>query len=144
MSWKQRALLFKTLSVIPGSARLAEYYRVHFGRMSSFSVSNRFDAAAKMLEMMRMAKVDLPRASLLEIGCGWQPTLPIVLYLAGARDILISDLKRSLTDRTAASALRQYPGYADQLATLVGRSANKFVMTCRLSLNWRVSDGRPA
>jgi hypothetical protein len=124
MDWRIKALIFKTASLLPGSIQLMDFYRVHFGRMASFPVTRRFDAASKMLAMVRSSGVDFKSARFLELGAGWQPTIPVLLYLAGARHILMTDIKRSLGPITVGSAVRQYIEHSERLAEMVGRPAD--------------------
>jgi hypothetical protein len=125
MDWRVKALAFKTLACIPGSVPLVDFYRIRFGKMAHFAVSRRFRAAELMLEMVRRSGVNLERARCLEIGAGWQPTLPVILHLAGARDITLTDIKGSLTERTVSDAVHQYQGQVDRLAEMTGRSSEE-------------------
>ncbi len=122
MNWRIKALTFKSLSLLPGADSIADFYRTRFGKMAHFDVSKRFNLSAPTLDMIGRAGVNLPTARCLEIGAGWQPTIPVMLYLAGARNLTLTDIKRSLTDRTVPDAMRQYLSHSEQLAQIVGGS----------------------
>lgn len=59
------------------------------------------------IEMLRRNGVDLSRKTLLDLGTGWQPTIPLLFYLAGCDDLILVDQVRvldlELLTRTAAN-----------------------------------------
>ncbi len=136
MNWCIKALTLKTLSLFPGADSIADFYRVRLGKMARFDVSKRFQSSALMLNMIRRSGVNLPTARCLEIGAGWHPTIPIMLYLAGARNLTLTDIKPSLTSRTVPDAMRQYLSHADELANLLGLASDR----ARSDLNRLSSD----
>lgn len=54
---------------------------------------------------LREAGLDLERATILEIGTGWFPILPLILRAAGVRRVWLSDVHRLLDPRTVADAV---------------------------------------
>jgi len=71
------------------------------------------------VEMLKRSGFDLRRRTLLNIGTGWQPTIPLVFFLAGCDDIILVNhervLDRSLLVQTAANLRAYAGGIADRL-----------------------------
>lgn len=84
MRWYHKAILQKTLSIFPSGFYVNNFLQESFGRLSSF------DAIGNIKEIKRIfIKPIVERfggcsgLKILEIGTGWRPILPTLLYLMG-------------------------------------------------------------
>ncbi|MBC8423999.1 class I SAM-dependent methyltransferase [bacterium] len=72
------------------------------------------------VEMLGRSGFDLRRKTLLNIGTGWQPTIPLVFYLAGCDDIILVDHERVLDRDLLVQTAANLRGYAGEIADRLG------------------------
>ncbi|MEP6863175.1 MAG: methyltransferase domain-containing protein [Deltaproteobacteria bacterium] len=100
MDWRVKGVVQKVLGVVPGGdkahfvlQRRAGVLR-HFERECDIKV----DDWRLMMGHLRASKVPVVGGSFFEIGTGWYPAFPLLLYLAGAGRVDTVDLNRYLRD----------------------------------------------
>ena len=98
MKWRLKGLIQKTLSVVPGGLLVNDRMQRSIGTFRRFDVesSAKLDDFLLMVQQLREHGIAIASATFFEIGSGWYPTLPICLYLVGARKILTVDLTRHM------------------------------------------------
>lgn len=69
----------------------------------------------------------------IEIGTGHLPIAPVVLYLAGAREIVTIDLHRRIDDGLTSEMLKQICTHSEQVIQLLGKSVPEDLLLERLS-----------
>ena len=100
---------------------------VQLNNVLQSSVGNRADSARHidlkfradwlvLMNMLHQQKFGVKDKTLMEIGTGWFPVLPICFALAGARQVHSYDLSRHLLQDTASAVLRQLKPQLDELA----------------------------
>lgn len=97
--WAAKAAVQKTISVLPDSDRLNHLVQRLTGRdeLLDDQIDTRLEMAAMHLDAMVRAGVadvaaGLPAGSrIAELGTGWHPAIPVLLYLLGADDIVTID-----------------------------------------------------
>lgn len=97
--WAAKAAVQKTMSVLPDSDRLNHLVQRLTGRdeLLDDQIDTRLEMAAMHLDAMVRAGVadvaaGLPAGSrIAELGTGWHPAIPVLLYLLGADDIVTID-----------------------------------------------------
>lgn len=117
-------------------ARLAMMGRLPFGqslrrakrRLVGYqpNAGNLRDTLRDLAEMQQeLSHLDwsFDRASVLEIGTGWFPTVPVVLCLRGARRVIMTDLTPHMDDTTFASTINFLRGEGSEFALLPETSA---------------------
>ncbi len=72
------------------------------------------------VEMLKRSGFDMQRKTLLNIGTGWQPTIPLVFYLAGCDDIILVDHERVLDQDLLVQTAGNLRGYAGEIAGRLG------------------------
>lgn len=132
--WKQKALLQKTISFLPGRIRINYFFQRHITKglhpQSAF-FEEKLALAGNHLEVYRNAHGFLPETTL-EIGTGWFPIVPVIFWLCGVRNIVSYDhyphLKTQLLRETIhflkqpemAAKIKQLPGFRkDRLELLM-------------------------
>ncbi len=73
----------------------------------------------RQVEMLRQSGRDVVGATLLDIGTCWQPTIPLIFFLAGCDDLVLVDRERVLSggclSRTAHNLKEFAPEIAERL-----------------------------
>lgn len=97
MDWRIKGAIQKTLSHVPFGARIHHRLQrrsglARFARECDLKV----DDWRLMMGHLRTTNIAVAGATLVEIGAGWYPTLPVCLWLAGAARISTFDLVRNL------------------------------------------------
>ncbi len=106
MRWQIRLAVDKVKGVLPAR----EFLRQTKRRICGFSPSAERDRGAieeglAQLEWAASA-IDLRAARIVEIGSGWQPIIPLLYSLAGAREVVMTDLNRLCHAETFAVTLQ--------------------------------------
>ncbi len=116
-SWIPKAVAQKAVSTM---GLLPLYHRAQRrgGRLRAFHPSARSEYAAKLVIDTRDF-VPLAGASLIEIGTGWVPVVPLLLHLMGAARCLTFDLNRHLQPELTLSIV---PLLAECFPDLVRRT----------------------
>lgn len=93
--WRVKGAIQKVLGVMPGGRRIHTLLQQRVGTMRDFTreCDSKVDDWRLMMGHLRRARIDIAHSNLFEIGTGWYPTLPICLYLAGARHVTTVDLE---------------------------------------------------
>jgi SAM-dependent methyltransferase len=100
-NWKLKGTVQKVLSVIPGGVRLNDELQVSMGGLRNFesNIAAKLDdwlGLISYLDIVQRGKIQ--GITILEVGTGWCPTLPLAFALAGAGRILTVDLNRHLKE----------------------------------------------
>jgi hypothetical protein len=95
-SWRVKGMVQKVLGVMPRGEDLHYLLQRKLGGLRDFSreCDIKVDDWRLMVEHLQRARVELPRATLMEMGSGWYPTFPTALYLAGAQQVKTVDVQR--------------------------------------------------
>ena len=105
--WHLKATVQKLLSLLPFGSTInfwMQKYVTRGVRLTDAYVNDRLIHARDHLKHFRSYGTTLN--STLEIGTGWYPIIPLLLYLAGARDIVTLDIKRFVTPKRLVNCLK--------------------------------------
>lgn len=93
-SWLPKAIAQK---IIAKAGWLPLYHKLQQkgGRLQNFHPKSRVEYAAKLYSDT-LEQIDINNATLVEIGTGWVPVVPLVLHLMGAKKIITYDLNPHL------------------------------------------------
>lgn len=89
-----------------------------------------------MIQTIRSAR-DIQDSVCLEIGAGWEPALPLLFSLCGARDIIMTDLHKLCTEQTMTAAIEGVIRKRDEIASGLGLSP-EFISS---QLTWHKEQG---
>jgi hypothetical protein len=70
----------------------------------------------RQVEMLKASGCDPYGKSMLEIGAGWQPVIPLIFYLAGAKRIILVDIHRLLDRVMIIDTCRQLLTYKELIS----------------------------
>jgi SAM-dependent methyltransferase len=117
MNWKLKAHAMALLSRFPGGSHI--YHKVQACLRSNHLPADEGVArAVEIAELIREAGGTPEDGVYVEIGTGWRPFLPFLLYLAGARRVISFDVNPWLN---RAYAFETYRALADHLDTIANR-----------------------
>src|SRR5437660_1262474 len=105
MNWKVKAHAMALLSRAPGGKRL--YHLLQ--RCLGSNALNTPEATRRAVEIVRLMAEAGKRphgATFVEIGTGWRPFVPFILYLAGAERVITFDINPWLTGAYAFETYR--------------------------------------
>jgi SAM-dependent methyltransferase len=109
MDWRLKAHAMAVLSRVPAGKRVYHRAQRLLGTNTAQPAEN-VARAAEIVEMIREAGGDPAGKVFLEIGTGWRPFIPFVLYLLGAERILTWDVNPWLTEGYAFETCRVLAG----------------------------------
>ena len=119
MRWEVKAAIQGVLSRLPGG------YRLH-RRLQRLTGTDRIDVAdeyrrkAQFLRRLLDRGIALKGATVLEIGTGWHPYLPLVLHLMDAERTVTVDVNPWLTRETLAETVAAVDSRVNRLASDFG------------------------
>lgn len=124
LDWRAKAMIQKLLGLVPGGAELHHVLQRVGGGMAQFEreCDVKVDDWRLMVEQLRGARVELGRATMLEVGTGWYPTFPICLYLAGAARVLTYDISRHLRPKIVRRLVARLAHHVRTIAKASGAS----------------------
>ena len=107
--WMLKAIIQGFLSIFPQSEKwnfLFQKYVTRKAILPTSRVQRRIDWCAKHIEYYQTySPNDWPPTSVLELGTGWFPTVPICLYLCGVDQIYTVDIYRLINPDTLRQTL---------------------------------------
>jgi hypothetical protein len=115
--WKIKGCIQKVLDIVPGGEHLNDRLQM-IGGLRHFEQN----IAAKVSDWTQtcryLADVEFPIAgsTIVEVGTGWYPVLPICFHLAGARQIQTYDIHRHIDGKLTARALQCLSPHLDEIA----------------------------
>ena len=95
MRWRQKALIQKTFSRLPGGDYLYRLVQKRFGTLDS-DPWFRLPHLLAMLRAMGKAGFDPAGKAFFEVGSGHKPIMPLGFFLAGAAKVTTVDLNRRM------------------------------------------------
>lgn len=106
MDWRWKVGRQAVLARVPFGQGLRRAKRKLFGYAPDpANLRDTMDGWTQMRHGLERANGRLEGATILEIGTGWFPTIPILQCLAGAKRVIMSDLHPHLDDVSFAAAL---------------------------------------
>jgi len=126
MRWQLKCLVDTAKAMLPFEQRLrkAKYrvfrYEEKLGR-ESWTIKQ----GLQQIDWIRSVK-SLESATVLEVGSGWQPIIPILFSLAGAGRVLLTDTTRLCIPATVDAALRSIRAHKSLIIDSLGISGAVF------------------
>jgi hypothetical protein len=117
MRWQLQVLQGTVKTTIPFSTALRQLKRTVSGY--PYDVSNlniTLEDAFKMAHLLRTTECEVKGSTVLEIGSGWFPVIPILYIILGARRVVLSDLYRYMDDNTFHAACNYVRQNTDRVA----------------------------
>jgi hypothetical protein len=111
MDWRLRVVKQCILANVPFGQTLRSIKRKYLGyEPNPSNLQHTLLCLKQMQGVLSTLNRSFEDATVLEIGSGWFPTIPIMLGIGGARRVLMSDLNPHMDQVTFASTLRFLKG----------------------------------
>jgi hypothetical protein len=115
-SWKIFALAYKLFSCLPEGERCFDVVRRTVGGLRNFDVGGRRWAIKQMIHLLQLGGKTVSGKRLVEIGTGWHPVLPAILYGMGAKEIVLTDTGANIRREYVVSTLKYLFDHAVEIA----------------------------
>ena len=104
--WHFKLLKDNIKSLIPFQKQLRRWKRELSPYQTNFENDMlAIESGIEEIEMLRRNGIDIEGKSVLEIGSGWSPVIPILYSLVGARCVHMTDMEQLMDERTILNAL---------------------------------------
>lgn len=84
------------------------------------------------VEMLKRSGVDLSCKTLLDLGTAWQPTIPLLFFLAGCDDIILIDQVRVIDRRLLVRTAANLRAHATEIAKRLGLEKRDVIQRLRV------------
>lgn len=119
--WKLKGIIQKVLSSMPGGVGINDALQRSVGDLKRFdqNIAGKVkDWAGIMSYLQAVNRNVVDGLSLLEVGSGWYPTLPMCFSLAGAKLVYTVDLTRHMSEPLTFQMLRALEQHLPLIAEL--------------------------
>lgn len=118
MDWRAKAVVQSILSSVPWGERINDLLQLQVGGLRNFDaeVRGKLNDWIGMMKLLAECEIDVRDATILEIGTGWFPTLPVCFWLAGVRNCITYDLRRHLRPELTGRMIYVLEPYLDAIA----------------------------
>jgi len=104
--WQVRCAKNTVLTLLPFRRQLQRIKRRFAKDPHPIDASSVYDGAYEHIEALQKKGLELSSSVILEIGSGWYPVIPLMLRLAGARHLYLTDAHPLLDAEQLAAACR--------------------------------------
>ena len=94
--------------------------------------SRTLEQGLSQIEILRRQGLDFTGCTLLDLGTGWQPTIPLLYHLAGIDDIILVDPERVLDQTLLARTAANLRGHAREIAQRLELTEREVVQRLRV------------
>lgn len=112
MNWTIKAITQKVISILPFSNQInflfQRYLTVGKDLPASFLVDRINHANTHLESFMKLSPIPIEQVSILEIGTGWYPIVPIVCFLSGSNDIVTADIRKLYSRQSVNQTIRAF------------------------------------
>lgn len=105
MRWQLRCARNTLAAALPFQRRLRALKRRLSGRAHHIHEASVYSGGFDQIRLLREAGLELRGATVLELGTGWYPVIPLMLRLAGARQVILTDVHALMDRQTLEAAL---------------------------------------
>lgn len=95
-AWRRRVLMFKLMGGLPFSRNVMDLLRHRLAGLGDYDFSKRIYIGKDFASLLSGEIFPLQGSSLVEIGSGWHPLLPILLHGLGAERVVMTDVARHM------------------------------------------------
>lgn len=107
MKWKTKAFLQSVLSQIPLGDKIYFALQRQYGGFRNFNVTSKVDQGIRILEILEENQIYLKNKRICEIGTGWVPVIPTILFIFGQESCVTFDVQRLLQPKLFIDSLNK-------------------------------------
>jgi SAM-dependent methyltransferase len=129
MDWRVKGVIQKVLGGVPGGDRVHYMLQRRGGVLRNFETECdiKVDDWRLMMGHLRESRARVAGASFFEIGTGWYPAFPLLLYFAGAARVDTVDLHALLRDELVLACAERLREHLPLIARLTGEDPARLV-----------------
>jgi SAM-dependent methyltransferase len=139
MRWERKAAVARLCAALPAGDRIYKAIQRRFGGLTG-DPADRLPFVPKFAEWITAAGGVVENATILEVGTGHKPTIPIGFFLLGAKTVYTYDLHRRLDVPLVRQSLRWIASHRDLMHALLGSFVDGVALDERMALLRRYSD----
>jgi SAM-dependent methyltransferase len=116
--WKVKGFVQKVLGALPGGEHINDRLQLAGGlRNFGENIAAKVADWKQTCQYLSDVRFQIPGATIVEVGTGWYPVLPICFSFAGAHSIKTYDIHRHLNAKWTARALSCLEPHIDAIAS---------------------------
>ncbi|MDP5215906.1 class I SAM-dependent methyltransferase [Ruegeria sp. 2205SS24-7] len=127
--WQVNCAKNTLTAMLPFQQRLRALKRRIAGKAHQIHEQSVYSGGFDQINFLSEAGLDLQGSTILEIGTGWYPVIPLMLRLAGARQVILTDAHPLLDRETLKAAVDFLRARRTDLAERLGTSVEKIEET---------------
>jgi len=124
MKWQFRFIKNALFGILPFPYHLRKIKRKFFPYNLAINEWT-LELGIRQVEMLESVHCPVRDKTILEIGTGWQPVLPLLFSIAGGKEIITVDIQRLLDRHTLLETIKGLKGYKDLLSRRLGIPAGR-------------------
>jgi SAM-dependent methyltransferase len=133
MRWERKATVARLCAGLPAGDRIYKVIQRRFGGLTG-DPADRLPFVPKFAEWITAAGATVQDATVLEVGTGHKPTIPIGFFLLGAKTVYTYDLHRRLDIPLVRQSLRWIVSHRDLIHALLGPFVDGSALDERMGL----------
>jgi hypothetical protein len=117
-----KGVVQKSLSYMPGGQHLNDYLQKTVGGLREFgsNITTKVNNWIRSVRYLQDVGFNVRGATLVEIGTGWYPTLPVCFSLVGVERVMTYDTVRHMDSALTFRMLALLEGHLDSIAEVSG------------------------
>ena len=140
MRWYWKCLLNSAKALVPFQTPLRRLKHEWCGyRTDPVNDRETINQGLLQLEWIRAVR-PVDQTVVLEVGTGWKPTIPLLFSLAGAREVLLTDLRPLCSAATLRATLDTVRAERQQILSRLAIDADTFDRTLTWHPSWTFDD----
>jgi SAM-dependent methyltransferase len=120
MDWRIKVAVQLFLSVIPWGWKVNYELQRHLGGLRNIAIYNEVQRRLELIEEIEKHVGSFQGKRILEVGTGWVPVIPVLLYLIGAEEIYTFDVLRHLRYDMLNLTIDRIPDSFDYVSERLG------------------------
>lgn len=133
MRWQIRSTRNTLVAVLPFQQHLRRLKRRVSGRAHHIHEQSVYSGGFDQIALLQEAGLDLRGRTVLELGTGWYPVIPLMMRLAGAARVVLTDVYALLDRETLRAAVDFLGARSTDLADRLGLTEAEIVRGLALS-----------
>lgn len=116
MKWILKAVIQKSISFLPASFEINYFFQKHISKrvlISDLFFETMLNHAKEIIEFSENHGFSFKGKSILELGTGWHPIVPIALILNGADSVVSIDLRSLIRKENLQELIQKFLNYHD-------------------------------
>jgi len=109
--WKLKAVVQKTISFFPQQEKLNYFFQKYITRAVNLNdehFANKMMHSQDHIKFFNKHGITHPQMQIIELGSGWYPVVPIMMYLSKSGQVTSVDIQSWMTKETQLTTIRKF------------------------------------